>query len=410
MESSVEKHGLVNSRKTARVRSRKTFAIASVTVGAVALAGCGGSTTGAGSSQGTSAANATPVKIGFIGELTGADQLYSVPMYNAMKLAIKKIGAFTVGGKQYRFQLVAKDDQTNESRAEAVATEFVNQDGIKFVYGATSYLAGPIVNITDAAHAIFLTPSTVAAKNLGTPEGKYLFATLPAFQRKINALTGGIQQFFPNAKSVEFLGPQTDITSSLIQAAQPKLQAAGIKVATTLYQHGTTAYSSILTEASRSGSKVLVLTGSVPTDTSFIKENNQLQAFSGVLGWGMSCTQGQAAGNPKVFVGIPGGGPSLVHATTPAAKAFVAAYSKAFGSPGSNVYSATWTYDYVFMLEQAMQKAGTVSNTATIANALTKVHVDGLLGPLSFDSNHAPVFNVVDCEYKDGKFTYRSSS
>jgi ABC-type branched-subunit amino acid transport system substrate-binding protein len=58
-----------------------------------------------------------------------------------------------------------------------------------------------------------------------------------------------------------------------------------------------------------------------------------------------------------------------------------------------NIAAALWTYDFPFMLAQAMSKAGTVTNTTAIASALRGgVTRHGLLGTITFDQQNNAIY------------------
>jgi hypothetical protein len=68
-------------------------------------------------------------------------------------------------------------------------------------------------------------------------------------------------------------------------------------------------------------------------------------------------------------------------------------YTNAIALP-QQAEAVLWTYDFPFMLAQAMTKAGTVTNTTRIANALRGGVVrDGLIGThIIFGSDNSAVF------------------
>ena len=59
------------------------------------------------------------VKIGFTGPLSGGAALYGKNVVNGMEMAIKEVNAagLEVGGKKYKFELVALDDKYSPADA-----------------------------------------------------------------------------------------------------------------------------------------------------------------------------------------------------------------------------------------------------------------------------------------------------
>ena len=71
-----------------------------------------------------------------------------------------------------------------------------------------------------------------------------------------------------------------------------------------------------------------------------------------------------------------------------------------------------WQYDYVFMLVEAMKKAGTVSDTTAIANAMEGITIDGVLSPtLTMDPEFHRVAHGYDsCIIASGEIECRNFS
>src|SRR5450759_5185647 len=85
------------------------------------------------------AANAQEMlKIGMIGDLSGAAAVWGKAVQGGVELAAKETnaaGGLKVGGKTYKIEVIAYDDQYNAAKAVTAANRLIDQDGVKFVFG-----------------------------------------------------------------------------------------------------------------------------------------------------------------------------------------------------------------------------------------------------------------------------------
>ena len=89
----------------------------------------------------------------------------------------------------------------------------------------------------------------------------------------------------------------------------------------------------------------------------------------------------------------------------PRVKRFVDAYTKQYGT--TPVSFAALAYDCVYLLKDAVEKAGTTSDSAAIRDALAKTNGSYVTGNLTFDAKRNPIKPAVMTELikKDGKLT-----
>jgi len=115
--------------------------------------------------------------------LTGKYSTNGKHTQNGYDLAVKIInesGGVTVGGKQYNFDIIYYDDESDKARAAELAERLINQDGVKYMLGPySSGLTKAIAPITEK-YKIPMVEANGASRSLFTKGYKYLFAVLSA--------------------------------------------------------------------------------------------------------------------------------------------------------------------------------------------------------------------------------------
>lgn len=360
-----------------------------VLAGVLALAGCGSGSAGRheASTSSNSSGSAGTVVIGMSSSLSGAYGLYGKPMEIGAKLAIANVnssGGVKVGGTIYQLKLDTVDDRSDPPTAVSAVTGLVRDKGVKVVAGPIGNLAPGVVQLTARANVINLNAAGVAAGEAGTPQFPLLFATLVSNRQRVAQAVAAIQRLLPGAKSVAVVGPSDTTGQATLPLLAPALRAAGFTVKTFVYPADTTDLTTTMSNVASMHPDVIFEGWAV----------NNLQALgpalssagisktTTVLGWGTSY------GNASLVGGRPFIADPVVEAdfTTPrpttAGAAFRAKYldfTKTSSMP-SNAVSAEWFYDAIRLLAAAMEKAGTVTNTAAIAKAMNTVSVTGISG------------------------------
>jgi branched-chain amino acid transport system substrate-binding protein len=366
----------------------------------------------------SSASSSSTVQLGFIGELTGPLGSYGVPYANGAKVAVDQInqgGGFTVNGTHYKFSLKTVDDQSNLASAGADAQGFVNDDGIKFVFGGLAGFGAPELAVTSKAGALYFSSGSVGAVDAGTPAGKGLIVTVPSNQDTFGDIVKAVIGFEPNLKTVSIVGYDDSTDGLLVPAVEQGLKAHGVSIAGPDY-YATTAtdFSSLLSEvASQHPGLLLSASGSPPQEVQILKENAQLKAAPVSFVFGGGCNVATEAGINGTVIGDPDAGVYLTPPATPTTKAFVNTYVKDTGisyakAVASPLHGVSWSYDFVKMLALAMKKAGTTTDTAKIDSALHGMTYNGLVGQIHMNNIGVASYKLAFCMLKDGKLTAAS--
>jgi len=335
------------------------------------------------------------------GSLSGAGAPYIQGAQYGVSV-VNKTG-FKVNGKTYKFKLTVVNDNSDTATAVQAATGLISKHNVA-MFGPLSVNAPPVAQLTEQAKVIIFDPSSGLAQTAGPPTDPYTFIT------NGNSLDTGvyikeaIKSFLPNATSVALLAPSSAPVTTDIPLLQSAFSSAGLTFYNDVYPSGTTVLSSILTTvASQNPSVVLMLDS--PSDyqvqapqfaAAGVPKTVTMLQYGGTIA---NCTTlGAGNGYPCIADPVAGVDMSAAHVSAAAYK-WIKGFAAFTNSPNlttviATATYATWTYDYVSLLAQAMTKAKTVTNTTKIANALRGKVVDAtaLVGRLSFNAQDRSMF------------------
>jgi len=98
--------------------------------------------------------------------------------YNMAVERINSMGGVKVGGKNYKFEIIYYDDESNSGRAAQLAERLIKQDGVQFMLGPySSGLTKAMAPVTEK-YGIPMVEANGASRSLFTKGYKYLFAVL----------------------------------------------------------------------------------------------------------------------------------------------------------------------------------------------------------------------------------------
>lgn len=379
----------------------KTTVLAAAAIAAFALAG-------AAQAQET-------LKIGALVTLSGAGAAWGTGMKNAAELAADDVnaeGGLEVAGKKYKVEVVAYDDKYQANEAVTVANRLVFEDKVKFIIGPVG--SAPVLAIqpiTEKAGVIVMTLG-FTSKALG-PEKKYTFrpnvTTAEVSQPQIDWVvkTQGI-------KRVGALFPNDETGQAIAKDLTEAYGKSGAQLtAKEFFERDRVDFVPLLTRILAGRVDAIELDGNSPTTAGLIVKQARELGFEGtIIRTGGPATQDiiKVAGKQAaegMFVHTP------INPKLPPTAAYVAKYDAKYKSQ-MNGFSPAF-YDGTHLLFQAMQKAGTVTDTAKIVTALENIKgFSGALGESSwtgqamYRSNHQLNAPFYVAEVKNGEEVIRA--
>ncbi|MCW2793522.1 MAG: amino acid/amide transporter substrate-binding protein family [Nocardioides sp.] len=363
---------------------KKSFALASLSVLVLGtLSACGG-----GSDDASSDGDCV-VKIGGIFSQTGAASAFGSDGERAIDLAIQDANeeGFEVDGKSCTIEYKATDLASDPNNAASLAQELITGFEAKFIFGPDLAAAVPpaATAVQRAGDVMQFSVSTGMDAYAGKDEP--FFRLAPTDVKMVNeGYIPAVAEQLPDVTSIAMLMTDDDTGKALAEGYTAAFEEAGVEVTQTEYYAATTTnFAPIVQRIDDSAQGV------------FIGYNND-SAAAGIM------DAAAEAGLPPVFItrGIsaqPGVdrsddlqdytwlvlGADPLYPANDEQQAFVDKFSDAFSIPdGRMTYFPFVHYDYVGMLIQAMQEAGTTTDVDAISDALRGSSYEGVV-PLSFD-------------------------
>jgi branched-chain amino acid transport system substrate-binding protein len=356
------------------------------------------------------------VKIGDLEAQTGPLNTYGWMSAQGVRVAvdeINKAGGFQVAGKTWKLELVNPDTQGNPQQALIHLKAMLEQDKIRFVFGP--FLTNVFKGVEGYARQhngefLMMGGGTGLHYELGKPGNDYLMRTW-----NWDAGPSGFGTLMVDdlkkkgVKKVAMLIQNDSAGHVEADIYREAFKKAGIEFLENYFEPGTKDYSAVLAKISVQKPEYLLpgYTDAVLYD--IVQQATQL-GFTKF--WQVRGSLGPAMKNkdyiddyvsyvPKYF--------EEAQKTEPKVKKFIEAY-KAYFKTNDFPYDqaplcSSSCYDHVYMLVEAMKRAGTVDDVAKIKQALLSFTYDGMW-KIRYDATGEEVidFDIVDVA-KGGKIT-----
>lgn len=369
------------------------------------LAGCGDKETTGGSGGDT-------IKIGANLELSGAVASYGEGIKEGIDLAIEEINAAGgVDGKE--LEVVPVDNKSEGSEATNAAIKLVNQDKVTAIIGsATSGNTKAQTQIADEGKTVLITPSGTADDLTVGTDGNvidYVFRTsfIDSFQGKV-AANFATDLGIKNAAI--YADNASDYAKGLAKSFKETFEAAGGKVvAEESYIADDTDFRSTLTNLKSAEPEFIFIPGYYEEVGLIVKQARELGIdvpLMGADGWD-SPTLVELAGaenlnNTYITNHYSSGDPDET------IQKFVEAFSKKYDGAKPDAFNALG-YDSVYLLVDAMDRAGTTTDKEKIKDALAETKDLSLItGKITIDELHNPTKSATVLEYKNGEQVFKS--
>jgi ABC-type branched-subunit amino acid transport system substrate-binding protein len=320
---------------------------------------------------------------------------------------INEDGGFVIGDTRYTFDLIVVDDRSEQDAAVQGATQLISDNGVVAIFGPIGPLGPSVAEITKSEGVLNFSSSSSVASIAGPPDYPLVFTTIASAAARVQATVDSINEFVPDVQTIGIVGPDDETAAALV----PQLEEAfeGKTVTDYLYPTGTTDLSTILTRVAGDDPDVLIL-GWATTDrqtqggqfaAAGIPDDTPLFLYADSIG----LCQEISGGRPCIAHPLAGAdlsSPSLSEASQQFVDDFLA-FTNATELPGASA-AILWTYDFPFIISQAMQAAESVDDPEAIADALRGGGVTregGLIGTVTYDDANKAVHGF-DISLVDG--------
>ena len=343
----------------------------------LAMAACGGEPANNG---GNDTPDATTVKIGGIGPLTGAYANYGLSEKNGAELAVKEINeAGGIAGKQIE---LSYQDSQGESESAVNAYGKLMDWGMEVSLGCV--LSGENASVVAAARdddVLLITPSGSADKCIDGNDKAFRVCFYDSYQ--------GAAQYIKDNNMVDTVGilyqSDNDYSVGLYNAFVAKCGELGITIAETqtFTSSTNTDFSTQVSALVSSGVKLVFIPLYAEEASTFLTQAHGKFAddvyffgadgLDGILG---KVEQDTSLANNVLML-------TPFAADNPAenVQSFVKKYQEAYGATPDQF--AADAYDAIYAIKAAVEKAGSTSGAA-LASALTSLTVEGVTGTMTW--------------------------
>ena len=360
---------------------------------------------------GAQAAAAKVIRIGEIEAETGPYATYGWMSAQGLRLAVHEVnasGGFRVAGQLYRLQLT-QDDTRGEPREGVVQFKQLMQDNVHFVFGpflSNIYQAIHPIALQNSKKFLMFAGATAAHGDLGKPGNEFLLRTF-AWDGGADGFGKGMVDLLKQrgVKNVAMLYPN-DAVGRLLGGIYAKLfQQAGIKLEIELFEPGTKDFTAALSKLALDKPQYLFpgYTDGVLYDV--VRQATNLGLFRkffivrGSIAPALKnkdAIDDYIAYTPKYF--------EQAEKTSKPVARFIDEYKAYYHSPFPYAQAplcVSSCYDQLYMLIDAMKKAGTTTDLPAIRKQLIGMHYDGLWR-MTFDPKGEEVFDYDIVEVTHG--------
>lgn len=348
----------------------------------LAMAACGDEPANNG---GNDTPDATTVKIGGIGPLTGAYANYGLSEKNGAELAVKEINeAGGIAGKQIE---LSYQDSQGESESAVNAYGKLMDWGMEVSLGCV--LSGENASVVAAARdddVLLITPSGSADKCIDGNDKAFRVCFYDSYQGAAAA------QYIKDNNMVDTVGilyqSDNDYSVGLYNAFVAKCGELGITIAETQTFTSTTStdFSTQVNALVASGAKLVFIPIYAEEASTFLTQARG--KFAGDVYFfgadGLDGILGKVEQDPTIANNVLMLTPFSADNPAENVQSFVKKYQEAYGATPDQF--AADAYDAIYAIKAAVEKAGSTSGAA-LASALTSLTVEGVTGIMTWTAD-----------------------
>ena len=386
--------------------STKFVAASAAAVMALSLAGCSGGSMDDSSSS-SAKASGDSITIGTVTTNSGTAAAYGEAEVKGFELAVSEINAKGgINGKKVKLE--SMDDKGDATEASNAYNKLAGDNNVLAV-------AGPTISATTAAVAPLADQSKLpaiapAATSDSIETGNYLFRTCfkDSYQGEVAARFAA--ENLKVKKVAVLYGTGDPYSSGVGKAFAAAAKKAGLDVVAEENSSSAddTEYSAQLQKIQASGAELLYAPYYYSVAGPYIIPQARSVGFEGYVmgpdGYdGLKLTGDKSQYNKTYYTTHY----SADDNTNTKVQDFIKSY-KSKNNAEPNTFAALG-YDTIYMIKQAIEKAGENATREDVRNAVAGMTFDGVTGKFTMDKSGSPTKSVTVLEMKDGKPVYNTT-
>ena len=317
--------------------------------------------------------------IGVTDALTGPGAVYGLPQANSVQMAAKEInaaGGIKVGPDIYKLKVIANDDKANPTEATNSARKLLDRDNVKYLLGfCCSGSTSAVASFIGKEDAVMLV-GNAAERSITTQGHTNLYRTRPPAD-----YTGAAAGRFVAAKghkTVAVIGSlEVSFYLQYLEAFEKEFAKSGGKiVAKESFALKDRDMTPQLTKVRGLAPEAILVIGYVEPAAFVYRQSVELGLKVARYGFTSgSEEQFLRVATNEQMEGVWDLRPTelTLESASPAGLKYNANYKAAFGAAPSP--SSPYAYDQLYVLKQALEKAGTVTDTRKVAAAIKEASI-----------------------------------
>lgn len=386
--------------------STKFVAASAAAVMALSLAGCSGGSMDDSSSS-SAKASGDSITIGTVTTNSGTAAAYGEAEVKGFELAVSEINAKGgINGKKVKLE--SMDDKGDATEASNAYNKLAGDNNVLAVAGPTiSATTAAVAPLADQSKLVTIAP---AATSDSIETGNYLFRTCfkDSYQGEVAARFAA--ENLKVKKVAVLYGTGDPYSSGVGEAFAKAAEKLGLEVVDKESSSSAddTEYSAQLQKIQASGAELLYAPYYYSVAGPYIIPQARSVGFEGYVmgpdGYdGLKLTGDKSQYNKTYYTTHY----SADDNTNTKVQDFIKSY-KSKNNAEPNTFAALG-YDTIYMIEQAIEKAGENATREDVRNAVAGMTFDGVTGKFTMDKSGSPTKSVTVLEMKDGKPVYNTT-
>ena len=386
--------------------STKFVAASAAAVMALSLAGCSGGSMDDSSSS-SAKASGDSITIGTVTTNSGTAAAYGEAEVKGFELAVSEINAKGgINGKKVKLE--SMDDKGDATEASNAYNKLAGDNNVLAVAGPTiSATTAAVAPLADQSKLVTIAP---AATSDSIETGNYLFRTCfkDSYQGEVAARFAA--ENLKVKKVAVLYGTGDPYSSGVGEAFAPAAEKLGLEVVDKESSSSAddTEYSAQLQKIQASGAELLYAPYYYSVAGPYIIPQARSVGFEGYVmgpdGYdGLKLTGDKSQYNKTYYTTHY----SADDNTNTKVQDFIKSY-KSKNNAEPNTFAALG-YDTIYMIKQAIEKAGENATREDVRNAVAGMTFDGVTGKFTMDKSGSPTKSVTVLEMKDGKPVYNTT-
>lgn len=386
--------------------STKFVADSAAAVMALSLAGCSGGSMDDSSSS-SAKASGDSITIGTVTTNSGTAAAYGEAEVKGFELAVSEINAKGgINGKKVKLE--SMDDKGDATEASNAYNKLAGDNNVLAVAGPTiSATTAAVAPLADQSKLVTIAP---AATSDSIETGNYLFRTCfkDSYQGEVAARFAA--ENLKVKKVAVLYGTGDPYSSGVGEAFAKAAEKLGLEVVDKESSSSAddTEYSAQLQKIQASGAELLYAPYYYSVAGPYIIPQARSVGFEGYVmgpdGYdGLKLTGDKSQYNKTYYTTHY----SADDNTNTKVQDFIKSY-KSKNNAEPNTFAALG-YDTIYMIKQAIEKAGENATREDVRNAVAGMTFDGVTGKFTMDKSGSPTKSVIVLEMKDGKPVYNTT-